>query len=110
MFFFLALILLLALPDPWNLVGFAVSLVLFVGEILFWNRTVRRRRAAVGADTLIGETAIVLSPCRPDGQVRLSGEIWDARCPGGADAGDTVRVVGREGLKLLVEPTAAAAR
>ena len=103
MFFFLALILLLALPHPWNLVGFAGSLVLFVGEILFWNRTVRRRRAAVGAETLIGETATVLSPCRPDGQVRLSGEIWDARCPSGADSGDTVRVVGREGLKLLVE-------
>jgi len=106
MFFFLALILLLALPHPWNLVGFAASLVAFVGEILFWNRTVRRRRAAVGADTLIGENATVLSPCRPDGQVRLSGEIWDARCPTGADPGDTVRVVGREGLKLLVERTA----
>jgi membrane protein implicated in regulation of membrane protease activity len=102
-FFFLALILLLALPHPWNLVGFVVSLVLFVGEVLFWNRTVRRRRAAVGADTLIGKNAVVLSACRPDGQVRLSGEIWEARCAGGADPGDTVRVVGREGLKLLVE-------
>jgi membrane-bound serine protease (ClpP class) len=45
----------------------------------------------------------VLSACRPDGQVRLNGEIWDARCTGGAAEGETVRVVGRRGLTLLVE-------
>ena len=99
-----ALVLLLALPHPWNVVGFAAGLVCFIGEIGFWHRTVRHRRAVVGAQTLIGEQATVLSPCRPTGQVRVSGTIWAARCEAGADAGDTVRVVDRERLTLVVEP------
>src|SRR5262249_8239705 len=71
---------------------------------LFWNRTVRHKPAVVGAQTLIGREAVVLSPCRPEGQVRLDGEIWQARCGAGADPGDTVRVVGRGGLPLVVAP------
>jgi membrane protein implicated in regulation of membrane protease activity len=35
--------------------------------------------------------------------VRISGEIWAARCSAGADVGEEVRVVGRDGLTLLVE-------
>jgi membrane-bound serine protease (ClpP class) len=95
---------LLLLPSPWNLVGFAVCLVLFCGELLFWQRTVRGRRATVGAQTLIGSEAKVFSPCRPNGQVQVAGEIWAATCAAGADSGATVRVVGRDGLTLVVEP------
>jgi membrane-bound serine protease (ClpP class) len=101
--FIAAFVLLLVLDGPWNLVGFGVCLVLGFGELFLWNRTVRGRRPTVGAETLIGSQAEVLSTCRPDGQVRLNGEIWDARCTGGAAEGETVRVVGRRGLTLEVE-------
>lgn len=84
--------------------GFLICLFLFVGELFLWNRTVRNRRAAVGAETMIGAKATVLTPCRPDGQVRLNGEIWEASCTVGADEGANVRVVGRRGLTLVVEP------
>jgi len=47
--------------------------------------------------------ATVLDPCRPKGQVRVQGEIWEARCEAGADRGESVRIVGRDGLVLLVE-------
>jgi len=104
MLLIVAIVLLFVLSSPWNLVGFAVCLVLFLGELLFWQRTVRGRRAAVGADTLIGSEAKVFSPCRPDGQVQVAGEIWAASCAAGADSGALVRVVGRDGLKLVVEP------
>jgi len=50
----------------------------------------------------------VTEPCHPSGQVRLAGEIWAARCDQGADPGDTVRVVGRDDLTLVVEPVVAA--
>jgi membrane-bound serine protease (ClpP class) len=103
MFVFVALLLLLLLPSPCNLVGFAAGLVLFVGEVLFWNRRVRGKRIQAGAETLIGEQAVVISECRPSGQVRLEGEIWDARCEAGADAGDTVVVTARDELVLVVE-------
>jgi membrane-bound serine protease (ClpP class) len=103
MFFILAFVLLVVLSYPWDILGFAACLVLGVGELFLWYRTVSGRSVAAGAETLIGAKAKVVSPCRPDGQVRLDGEIWDARCAAGADRGETVRVVGRRGLTLNVE-------
>jgi membrane-bound serine protease (ClpP class) len=102
-FLVIGLVLLLLLPSPWNLIVLGLCLVLFIGELAFWNRTVRHRGAQTGAETLIGKTATVVSACRPDGQVRLGGETWDARCAEGADPGDTVTVVSRDDLTLVVE-------
>lgn len=104
MFFIVAFVLLFLLPPPWNFVGFIGGLIVFVGEVLFWNRKVRRGKKTVGAQTLIGKEATVVSSCRPGGQIRIAGEIWAARCSTGADTGETVTVVGRDGLTLLVEP------
>jgi len=103
-FFFIAFILLLALPWPWNAIGFGVGLVAFVGEVLFWHSRVRRKRVATGADLLIGATATVSAECRPRGQVRLRGETWEARCAAGAEVGEQVVIRSREGLVLTVEP------
>jgi membrane protein implicated in regulation of membrane protease activity len=100
---FLAVVLLLVLPSPWNVVGFIVVIPIWVLELFGWNRKVKNRRKVVGAQTLIGKEAIVSTPCRPVGQVRLDGEIWEARCEAGASTGDRVRVVGRDGLQLIVE-------
>jgi membrane protein implicated in regulation of membrane protease activity len=102
MFVLLAIVLLLLLPSPWNLVGFVVCLVLFPGEVYVWHRKVRGNRKVVGAQTLIGAPGTVVSVCRPDGQVRVRGEIWAARCDQGADRGDPVTVVGRDELTLIV--------
>ena len=107
MFFFVAFILLFALPSPWSLIGFAAGLVLFAGEVTFWQRRVRHKRVATGADLLIGTTATVIGECRPKGQVRVRGEIWEARCAEGASAGDVVVIRGRDGLVLTVEPAPA---
>jgi membrane-bound serine protease (ClpP class) len=108
MLIFLAVALLLILPSPWNLVAFLVLLPLWVLELFGWNRTTKRHRKAVGAETLIGREAVVSEPCRPVGQVRLDGEIWEARCEAGASTGDSVRVTGREKLTLIVEPVSQA--
>ncbi|HXL43168.1 MAG TPA: NfeD family protein [Gaiellaceae bacterium] len=91
-------------PAPWGLVLVAASAVVEVAETYFWIRFSRRRRIQAGAETLIGARAVVVSPCRPAGQVRVQGELWRARCEPGAEPGETVRIVGREGLTLLVEP------
>jgi len=103
----LAFILLFLLPSPWSWIGFLVVTLLWFVELLAWNRTVRHRRRVVGVQTLIGKNATVTEPCRPSGQVRLAGEIWAARCAQGADPGDTVRVVERDDLTLVVEPVGA---
>lgn len=101
----IGIILLFALGSPWGVVAFGVCFILFLGELALWNRTVRRRRIQVGAATLIGATAIVATACRPDGQVRVGGEIWKARCAAGADPGDRVVVTTLDNLTLVVERT-----
>ena len=106
MLIFVAIALLLLLSSPWNVVAFLVLLPLWVLELFGWNRTTKRHRRAVGAETLIGREAVVSLPCRPVGQVRLDGEIWEARCEAGAGTGEHVRVTGRDGLTLIVEPIA----
>jgi membrane protein implicated in regulation of membrane protease activity len=90
---------------PWGWVLIGVAAALEVGESFLWLRWNRRRRARVGVETLEGDTAVVLSPCRPDGQVRVQGEIWAARCEEGADPGERVVVERVNGLKLTVRRT-----
>jgi membrane-bound serine protease (ClpP class) len=81
-----------------------VVIPLWILELLAWNRSMKSRRKAVGAETLVGREAVVMTACQPRGQVRLDGEIWDARCDAGATVGDAVRVVDRDALTLIVEP------
>lgn len=98
-----AIVLLVVLPYPWNVIGFAGAAALFVVELIFWNRTMRGQRREVGVETLIGRTATVISPCTPMGQVRVAGEIWAARCEAGAATGETVTVTGVDELTLVVD-------
>ena len=93
-----------AVPEPWGLVLVVAAAVVEVGETLFWIRFSQRRRIQAGAETLIGARAQVVTACAPVGQVRVEGELWRARCESGVEPGATVRVVGRDGLTLLVEP------
>jgi membrane protein implicated in regulation of membrane protease activity len=102
-FFLAAIVLALVLPHPWNWVGFGICLTLFAGEVGFWHRRVRGQKKVVGRDTLIGAKALVVTACRPNGQVKLGGETWSARCEQGADRGEQVTVTGIDDLTLLVE-------
>ena len=68
--------------------------------------------AAVAAEdrpqTIVGKTAEVVVQCRPSGEVRVQGELWEARCAAGADIGEDVRITAVEELTLVVEPAHAA--
>jgi membrane protein implicated in regulation of membrane protease activity len=91
------------LEEPWNWIAVAVGIVLEIGETLFFFWWSKRRKATVGAETLVGRRAIVSVDCRPLGQVRVAGEIWQARCEEGAAVGERVVVSEVNGLVLLVE-------
>ena len=58
----------------------------------------------VGADALLGQTAVVLKPLEPVGQVVVQGEIWEAESATPALRDQRVRVTGVSGLTLHVEP------
>jgi membrane-bound serine protease (ClpP class) len=93
------------LPTPWNVAVVAGAAVWELGTALgglWWSQ---RHEAKVGMEALMGREVEVRKACRPFGEIRVRGEIWRARCEQGADAGDRVRVVGLDGLTLLVVPT-----
>ena len=50
--------------------------------------------------------AIAQTPLTPTGKVVLNGELWDAKCPSGAQAGETVVVKSVDGLQLTVDHAA----
>ena len=90
-------------PDGWEIpviAGFAIAEVL---ETAFTWRFSRRGAPKVGVETLIGAEGRVKTACRPDGTVRVRGEIWQARCEEGADTDQRVRVVARDRLVLIIE-------
>ena len=91
------------LPSPWGLVAIVVGGLLDIAEtglFLWWSR---RRRASVGVESLVGRTGIASTALWPDGQVRIAGELWGARCETGCDPGTSVVVRAIEGLTLVVE-------
>ena len=105
MIFLISLLLaVFVLEEPWSWVAVGIGIVLEIGETLFFFWWSKRRKATVGAETLVGRRAVVSVDCRPHGQVRVAGEIWQARCDGGADVGERVIVREVTGLLLVVEP------
>ena len=90
---------------PWNAVVFAAAALCEVGVNVAQVRWTRKQRARVGVETLIGEAAVVLTPLEPDGQVKVNGEIWRARCDRFLPRGAAVRIRTVDGLTLEVEPS-----
>jgi membrane-bound serine protease (ClpP class) len=64
----------------------------------------RKRAPATGSEQMIGMRGEVVGWADARGSVRVHGEIWSARADRPLQINDTVRVVGREGLTLIVEP------
>ncbi len=84
----------------WALALLAGTAGFEVSTPIFWLWYSQRRAVQVGAETMIGQTVEVAEECRPFGLVRIQGELWRARCSTGADRGERVRIVGRDGLTL----------
>lgn len=99
-----------ALPDlsvsPW-VVAFST---LTMGSLVFlvMRQVVRTRNTPLqaGAEHYLGRVAVVHSNLKPRGRVWFEGQTWYAEIPSGrkAPTGQKVRIVGRDGLTLLVEP------
>ncbi len=105
MLFTIALLLaIFVLPSPWGLVAVGVGATFDIAETFIFMWWSKRRKAAVGVDALVGKIGITVGELWPDGQVKIEGEIWRARCAGGCNAGTQVVVRAVEGLTLVVDP------
>jgi membrane-bound serine protease (ClpP class) len=92
------------LPSPWGLVAVGVGAALDIAEtglFVWWSK---RRKASVGVESFVGKRGTAVDALWPEGQVRVNGEIWKARCEGGCDAGTAVIVRAVDGLTLDVDP------
>jgi membrane protein implicated in regulation of membrane protease activity len=92
------------LPSPWGVVAVVCALVIDLIEVGVGVWYSKRRRSSVGSETLVGSTGVAMGELRPDGQVKVDGEIWRARCERGCHAGATVVIRAVDGLTLEVEP------
>jgi membrane protein implicated in regulation of membrane protease activity len=93
----------LVLDEPWNWVVVGLGATWELAETTLLVRWSQRRRSVVGAEALVGQRAVVAADCMPVGQVRVAGELWQARCEAGAGVGNEVVVRAVEGLTLVVE-------
>ena len=93
------------LPWPWGLIAIAGGLAVETVELTWGLRLARRWKPRTGAEAMIGAEARVVARCHPLGQVKIHGELWEARCPEGADVGQKVRIEAIEGLTLVVRRT-----
>ena len=99
------LLALTVLPAPWGIVAIVVGFAIDAAETAFFVRWSKRRRATVGIETFVGRTAVVVRSLAPRGQVKLDGEVWEARGPAGGAPGEEVVVTAVDGLVLEVEPS-----
>jgi membrane-bound serine protease (ClpP class) len=98
------LLAIFVLPSPWGVIVVALGVVGEIGEIVWGRRLAKRWRPKTGSEAMIGKRAKVVAECRPEGQVRIHGELWAARCEAGADIGETVLVERIDELVLVVVP------
>jgi len=63
----------------------------------------QRRKPITGKEGLIGQRGKALTDIMPQGKVELLGEIWEAYSEEMIPKGETVEVVGVEGLKVKVK-------
>lgn len=101
------------------------AVFVFGGAVLFavmyrWAQRFMKEHTmdpGVGADRLVGLTAIVTAPIEPDdtargGRVSIDGEVWGALTDGAYRIanGARVRVLAMKGTRVVVEPVAPAQR
>ncbi len=81
----------------------AVSALLLMG-VLGAAMRARGRKVMSGAEAMLGAEGRVETWEDGQGRVRVMGELWDARAARRLAPGTPVRVIGRKGLLLTVEP------
>jgi membrane-bound serine protease (ClpP class) len=103
MFLLVALLLLILLPSPWGLVVGLASGAAFIVEVAYWRRRMQGRKVQTGAESLVGAKGEVTEALMPLGQIRVLGELWQARSSSELPRGTSVRVISVQGLTLEVE-------
>ena len=80
-----------------------IAVVILLVFVVIWVVRAHQRKVAVGAEELVGRTAVVEVALTPKGVVLIEGERWAAVIDKGrAEPEEEVLITRVEGLKLLV--------
>ena len=87
-------------------VGITLIIVALIVAVIFYiGVKAQYRRVITGKEALIGAKGIATTDLKPKGEVRVMGEFWEATAKDSAiQTGQTVEVVGMEGMVLVVKP------
>jgi membrane-bound serine protease (ClpP class) len=86
------------------IVGFAIGSALLLFFIVAMALRAYRKPVGSGAEEMLGAVGEALDGFPGGGSVHVHGEVWTARSEVAIPSHAPVRVVGRDGLTLLVEP------
>lgn len=86
--------------------GISISAALIILTTLWLAVRAHRKPVVSGTEELLDDHGEALQnfSAEGDGTVRIHSEIWNARSKMHIRTGETVKVIRREGLKLIVEP------
>jgi membrane-bound ClpP family serine protease len=79
-----------------------INMPILVAGWLVWR--VHRRTPVTGKEGLIGREAMALTALAPEGRVRCGNELWYAQSNDHVAAGEVVRILRVENLRLSVAP------
>lgn len=95
---------LLPAVNPWLALVVSTFSTVFLWLVATKTFEAHRRRPSHDLSTLLGAVGVARTDVQADGTVYVNMEDWSAQSAERIPAGDRVRVVGREGLVLIVEP------
>ncbi|HWR16226.1 MAG TPA: nodulation protein NfeD [Terriglobales bacterium] len=93
----------------WTALAVSVPLGLITVFLMALAIRAYRGKVTTGVEGLVGEIGTAQTPLEPEGKVFVHGETWNAVSSSSVKAGEQVRVRRVAGLKIEVEPVAAAA-
>jgi len=83
---------------------FAVTSVILLFFVVGMAVKSRQRPVVSGMEELLGSEALVVEDFEQEGRVNIHSENWSAHCNTALRKGQTVKVIGIDGLTLKVEP------
>ncbi len=91
-------------PSVWALLLLNLAGLVYHQVIIQPGLSIQTQRSMLGDDSLAGEVAQLTRRADPVGTVHLHGETWQVLAAAPLGEGAWVRVTGRDGLRLRVEP------
>lgn len=87
----------------WWVIGTIIGILFILIASKFYIFNPQFRKPRIGREGMIGVSGRVIKGLNPEGQVKIKGELWNARAiENEISKGETIEVVNMKGLKLMV--------